>query len=327
MKTASTALVSLLNGAGGATPLCYADLYTFVLAGGGLLLYTTADFPITAANNTIWDAPKADGSGNLWYSGITWAPGLVDTEASKSTGHWKVGLDADQWSVQVSPRPVDIISGAAFPDKIGSVPWLQAARSGALDNAELIVLRAYFASMPTWPIPVKGLSPVGTITIFRGLVGTVDCSNSAAIVTVNDWKSILNQNMPRNLYQSSCRHRVFDARCGLSAGYYTGSGAAGAGSTRASIVATVAAPGGSGTYTLGTLKMTSGLNSGFSRVVSNWAGGVFSLLNPFPFDIALGDTFTVTAGCDKSTATCIAFGNLANFGGEPFIPIPEVSVG
>jgi hypothetical protein len=73
--------------------------------------------------------------------------------------------------------------------------------------------------------------------------------------------------------------------------------------------------------------MTSGLNSGFARVVSQWGGASFGLLNPLPFDVAPGDTFSVTAGCNKSLGNCAAFGNSVNFGGNPYIPIPEVSIG
>ena len=327
MKTVSSALATLINASGGGTPLVQFDLYTFTLQGGGQLLYTTADFPIFAADATIWQAPKIDGSGNLWTAGITWAPGVIDSEGSKSTGHWKIGLDSDSWNVKIAPRALDPISGTTFPDTINGVPWLQAARSGALDNADLIVSRAYFSAMPTHPIPVAGLSPVGTLIIFRGMVGQVDCSTSAAYVTANDYKSLLNQQMPRNLYQASCRHRLFDSRCTLSAGSFTGTGTAGVGSTRGNILATVSAPGGSATYTLGTLTMTSGANSGFSRVVSHWGGGAFTLLSPFPMDVAAGDTFSVTAGCDKSLATCAAFSNTVNFGGSPYVPIPEVSLG
>ena len=328
MKTASVALTNLLNSAGGQAPLPQWDLYTFTLQGGGLLLYTTADFPITAANNTIWDAPKIGGGGNLWTAGITWVPGLIDSEGSKATGRWKVGLDSDTWNVKFAPRPFDLISGAAFPDTIGSIPWLQAARSGALDNADLIVSRAYFASTPTHPIPVAGVSPVGTLVIFRGLVGAVDCSTSAAYLTANDYKALLHQQMPRNVYQASCRHRLYSSRCTLSAATYTKTGTAGSGSTRGGIVATLTAPGGSATFTLGTLTMTSGLNSGFSRLVSSWDGSSnFTLMSPFPFNVAIGDTFSVTAGCRKTQTDCTAFGNLVNYGGQPFIPIPEVAIG
>ena len=328
MKTVSTALAALLNWSGGMNPLPQCDLYTFNLVGGGQLLYTTSDFPVTAADASIWQAPKVDGSGNLWVSGLQWAPFVIDSEESKSTGHWKIGLDSDSWTIKIAPRSVDPVSGDAFPDRIGSAPWLQAALSGVLDYADVIVSRAYFSTMPTWPLPPGGVSPVGTVTIFRGLVGEIDLTTSAAYLMINDYKSLLNQQMPRNVYQGSCRHRLFDARCTLTAATYTKTGVAATGSTRATILGSVAAPGGSGTFALGTLTMTSGANSGFSRLVTAWDGvAAFALLNPFPFTIAPGDTFSVTAGCDKSMATCTAFGNRINFGGEPYIPVPEVSLG
>lgn len=327
MKPATAGLTVLINAAGGQTPLVFWDCFTLRLLGGGLLLYTTAPFPIFPADATIWNPPAIDNSGGMWSSSISWRPAVLDMGAAP-LGHWKRGLDSDSFSFTIAPRSFDLFSGAAYPDKIGSVPWLQAARAGALDYADVIWSRAYFASVPAHPIPVAGLSPVGTVIMQRGIAGQVDVSSSLAVITVNDYKSILNQAIPRNAYQASCRHRLFDTRCGLSAGGYTASAVAGAGSTQGNIVAALAAPAGSGTYALGTLAFTAGLNVGVSRMVAAWDGATnFALLSPFPFAVALGDAFTVTAGCDKSTATCTAFGNLVNYGGEPYIPPPEVVIG
>lgn len=327
MKPASVALVALLAAAGGLTPLVQFDLYTFTLVGGGQLLYTTADFAILAPDATIWNAPTLDGSGTLWTPGMTWAPFMIDAARSRVTAKWKTGLDADSWPVSIMPRPFDLISGALFPDQIGSVPWLNAALGGALDNADVIVSRAYFSAMPTHPIPVAGLAPVGTLILFRGQVGQIDFTGSTAVVTINDYKAMLSQQMPQQLYQASCKNRLFDARCTLSAATFTKTGTAASGSTKASIVAVVAAPGGSATFTLGTLTMTSGFNAGFSRLVSNWDGAAFALLNPFPFTLAAGDTFSVTAGCNKTQAQCALFANSANFRAETYIPVPEISLG
>jgi hypothetical protein len=327
MKTVTAPLQTLLNASGGVNPIVAWDLFTILLTGGGLLTYTTAPFPIYAADNTIWNAPDYPGTGTLWASNLTWLPKVLDDGGGQALGHWKVGLDSDSFQFKIAPSAKDLYTGAAFPDQIGSVAWLAAARAGALDGAFVYWDRAYFASVPTHPIPVKGLSPVGTLCMQRGIVGQIDFSNTAAFVTVNDFKSLLSQQMPRNVYQASCRHRLFDSRCTLTAATYTKTGAASAGSTQANIVATVAAPGGSATFALGTLTMTSGLNSGVSRMVSSWAGGNFSLLSPMPFTVAPGDTFSVTAGCNKSQSQCTAFGNLVNFGGESYVPPPEMSIG
>ena len=327
MKTASTALQALINNAGGVNALVQWDIYTILLTGGGLLTYTTAPFDIYAADNTIWNAPNYAGTGTLWSSGLTWHPKVLDTGDSQALGHWKVGLDSDSFQFKIAPRSFDLFSGAAFPDQIGSTAWLAAARAGALDGAFVYWDRAYFAAVPTHPIPVKGLSPVGTLVMQRGIVGQIDFSTTAAFVTVNDFKSLLSQQMPRNIYQASCRNRLFDNRCTLNAATYTKTGTASAGSTSGNIVATVAAPGGTATFALGTLTMTSGLNAGLSRMVHGWDGANFNLLNPLPYAVAPGDTFSVTAGCRKSQPDCTAFDNLANFAANPYVPPPEVSIG
>jgi hypothetical protein len=80
-------------------------------------------------------------------------------------------------------------------------------------------------------------------------------------------------------------------------------------------------PPGSGTFALGKITMTSGLNSGFSRMVRNWvAPATLVLFRPLPFTVAPGDTFHAYPGCDKQQSTCTAFGNLVNFGGQSYIP-------
>jgi hypothetical protein len=39
-----------------------------------------------------------------------------------------------------------------------------------------------------------------------------------------------------------------------------------------------------------------------------------------PYDIEIGDTFTATPGCDKRIPTCVSFGLILNYGGEPTVP-------
>ena len=45
-----------------------------------------------------------------------------------------------------------------------------------------------------------------------------------------------------------------------------------------------------------------------------------------PLPVVPGDTFTVSAGCDKTAATCAAkFGNLESFRGFPHLPRDDVA--
>ncbi len=288
------------------------DCYTITLASGTVLRLTTADFDIS------------DGNGNTWSStGVR-----IDERRSRVTAHWKTGLDTDTWVVVVMPRPVDPVTGETFPDKIGNVPWLQAAQGGVLDAADFQVDRAVFAAMPTWPMPPGGAVPVGFIPgIFAGVVAEVDTTEIAAVLSVNDYRSLLSIQMPLHFWSGTCRHTLFDVGCTLSAAAFMTTGAALGGTTVASIVNALPVPAGSGTYVLGSIKFTSGLNAGFSRTITGWngAGQPLTLLQPFPFPIASGDTFVAYPGCNKTVATCTAFANLANYGGQPYVPAPETA--
>ena len=331
MKQVSAALSAIIQNSraisqgGLPSGLVFYDLYTITTTSGLTLTYTTSLFPITAPSEAIFSAPKADGSGNVWYNGITWTPFPIDVKDSKATGHWKVGLDADQWQVKITPRYNT--SPFLTTDMIGEQPWLAAAASGALDNADCIVSRAYFSVQPT-----RGGSPAqvpaGTLIQFRGYLSEVDCTVTSAVLTINDYRLLMQSQMPRNYYMPQCRFRFGSNRCGVRLAFYTKSGSAKGGSTPSQILSLspVAAPNGSRTYAQGYMTMTSGLNTGFSRGVRAWDGGsTFGLLSPFPFEIAPGDNFVVVAGCNKSN--CSSFSNLPNFGGTPFIPAPEVSLG
>ncbi|MGE0038238.1 MAG: DUF2163 domain-containing protein [Xanthobacteraceae bacterium] len=80
-----------------------------------------------------------------------------------------------------------------------------------------------------------------------------------------------------------------------------------------------------GWFTAGKLSFTSGANAGLAielKTHRHDAGGVsIELWQTMPEPIEVGDTFTVTAGCDKRFATCRdRFDNAVNFRGFPHIP-------
>jgi Uncharacterized conserved protein (DUF2163)/Phage conserved hypothetical protein BR0599 len=279
-----------------------------------VIRFTAADFDILA-------------NGHLFSAGGV----RVDQKESKVQAHWKVGLDVDSWTVVLMPRPVDPVTGALFPDTIAGTPWLEAASSGALDAADFQVDRAYFATVPTWPMPPTGAVPLATKTIFAGVVAEMDMTDLTVTLSVNDYRSLLSTSMPRNFYQAQCRFTLFGAGCnsdGLNRASFAVNGVAGAGSTPSQIIAPgLAPPGGSGTYALGTIEMTSGLNAGYTQSVTSWTPPALLLTQPFPFPIVAGDTFSAAPGCDWSRTSCAAFGNSLNFGGiGPFIPPPETAM-
>ena len=307
-ETSTGALVALLA----TRAFVWADLYTITLATGVVLRL-------------------ASGDSDWAYGGNTWAHGgpFIEHPDRKPTAHWKVGLDVDTWQFSVIPRAFDPISGAAYPDTIGSTPWLAAARAGALDGAIVQVDRAYLPAWPAYPRPLL-LAPTGVVNIFTGRVAAIDVDRSAVMVSLNSHLELLDQNMPRNLYQAGCGRTLFDTGCSLVAATYAASLTVNSGSTQSLLIATSGLPSGSGTYALGRILFTSGLNAGFSRSVRSMTQVTttlqLALIAPMPFAVAAGDTFTAYPGCDKQMATCTTWGNLANFGGEPYIPSPETAV-
>jgi hypothetical protein len=288
------------------------DCYTFSLAGS-----------FGGASELLYSAGQIDVSvpGSYWSSK---GPSF-DQDKAKAVAHYKVGLDVDTWQVVIAPRRVDPLTAAAYPDMIGSQPWLAAAQAGALDNAAVQVDRAI---APGWPaVGASFLSPTGIVTIFYGTVGEVDVGRSQCVLTIYSHLKKLANPLPRNLFQASCVHTLFDQGCTLNGASFAVTGTVSSlGSQANEFNSSIAAPAGSGTYALGRIVMTSGASEGYARTVRSWSSGLFTLIAPFPFGVAPGDSFTAYPGCDKSFGTCAAFQNQPNFGGCLSIPAPETAL-
>ncbi|MFG7180665.1 DUF2163 domain-containing protein [Burkholderia pseudomallei] len=76
-----------------------------------------------------------------------------------------------------------------------------------------------------------------------------------------------------------------------------------------------------GYFAYGTLKWLTGQNAGYTMEVKEFAPGVVTLALPMEYPIAVGDTYTITAGCDKQFGTCKdRYSNVVHFRGEPYVP-------
>lgn len=292
MKTASGALISLLA----SRQFYSADLYLFSLAGGGTLTYCGGD------QNIVWNSIT-------WTAGGTTGP-YFDRKDNKAKCHWKVGVEVDTLVFDVLPG-----SSAVLGD-----PFLSAIRQGIFDGAEMTLYRAF---MPTY-----GNTAAGTVIMFAGRVAEIDAGRSLATFTINSHLELLNQNMPRNLYQSGCVNALYDASCTLNMASFAVGGTAGAGSTQSVINASLAQA--TGYFDLGMVTFTSGANNGISRTVKTYIAGTpgtVSLIVPLPVAPAVGDTFTIYPGCDKQQSTCQSkFNNLVNFRGFPYVPENSTAV-
>lgn len=299
MKPLSPALTALLA----SRKFAAADLYTFTLIGGGVLRYTSYDVDVTVGGNT-------------WSAGGTTGP-FFDRTDNKAKCHWKIGIAVDQLIF-------DVIPGAA---QVNGQPFLAAVRQRVFAGAELELDRAFFAP-PGAGAPLSIPGATGTLVLFVGRVAEVNFSRTAATFNVNSHLELLNQNLPRNLYQAPCINTLFDASCALNRASFAVSGTVAAGSTPFVVDATLAQA--SGYFDQGSIVFTSGANNGVSRSVKSYSigtPGMLVLLSPLPNVPAPGDTFTAYPGCDKTQATCTnKFSNLVNFRGFPYVPVPETAV-
>jgi uncharacterized phage protein (TIGR02218 family) len=201
--------------------------------------------------------------------------------------------------------------------------------SGALDDellreADLAAGRYDAASIESWLVDWS--DPSLRLLAARGTLGEVRREASAFTAELRGLADRLSQDSGR-LYTASCGADLGDARCGVD---LTVSALRGQGSVMAapgSSIIAVAGLGGfaAGLFSAGRLSWTGGANQNSAveikqhRVVDGEVR--LSLWQAMAEPIAPGDSFVVTAGCDKLFATCRdRFGNGVNFRGFPQIP-------
>jgi uncharacterized phage protein (TIGR02218 family) len=285
VRAASPALLAYLGAQRTAkdAPLLMADCFTFTLRTGTVLTYTNADVPIT-------------------LGGVTFAANsvLVDGLAFNC----KAGLDVDQQKITLAARPTDTVGG---------VPFLVALARGVFDGCEVQRERVFLSG---WTVP-----PIGSVILFKGRMTTVDqIGRTSAQVTVASDLVLLDIDMPRNFYQLTCVHTLYDSGCGLTKNAFGTNGTIGAGPT----TATMPWSGAAAVHTQGTILFTSGANAGLAATIKSVApGAALSLSYPLYVPPAPGDGFIAYQGCDHRLNTCRAqFNNVSNFRGFPYIPPP-----
>lgn len=293
MRVVPAGLLTLLNSA--PVELLCADLYTFTLLNGSVYRWTDFDMDVKIGGNTwLYSSPVINRSGMKWSRGLT----------------------VEAMEMRLADDGVD-----DPPTMIGNVPLIQAFAQRAFDGATVQLDRVFSnPGTPSWQ---------GPITMFLGRVGEIkSVGRSQVEFSVNCMLDILNQNMPRNLFQPSCRWTLFDAGCTLSAAAFAVAGTISAGSTAGVIKSTLAAA--TGDYNLGRIVFTSGVNVGVTRSIKTYTNGSPSIVIPaVPLPVApgVGDAFTIYPGCDKTQSRCTTrFSNIANYGGEPYIPSPETAI-
>ena len=286
MKSISGPLLTLLQSN---QQFILADLYTFTLVSGLVLQYTDIDGDLVTPDS------------RTFYSN---GPPLLRTKT-----RLVIGLEVDTLDVSIFPRPVDML---------GSVPMVQAVTGGAFDGGRLKLERAYITRDPSTQITTV----VGTIHMFSGLLADTQISRTEIKLRVNSDISALQVQMPRNLYQPSCLHTLYDSDCTVSRAAFAVGSSVLSGSTASVLNCGITNP--TGYFERGYVQFNSGALIGTKRTVKGSASGVLSVFTPFPQIPGIGDTFTVYPGCDRTQSTCTnKYNNVIHFRAMPYIPTPE----
>jgi uncharacterized phage protein (TIGR02218 family) len=181
-------------------------------------------------------------------------------------------------------------------------------RAGLYDLAEVRLFAV------NWADPSQGI-----IRLRRGWLGEVTTTGATAKAELRGMAQALQQTIGET-YTPACRADLGDTRCGVTLASVTATGTVTAAASQ-SVFTDSARGEAAGWFDFGLLTWTSGANNGRAMEVKTFAGGVFTLVQAMPSAIAVGDSYSVYAGCDKRLATCgDKFSNVVNFRGEPYIP-------
>lgn len=189
---------------------------------------------------------------------------------------------------------------------------------GAFDDARIEIYRV------NWQDPAQRL------LMRTGSLGEVRRSGSGFTAEVRGLAHYLQQPKGR-LFQHTCDADLGDARCkvDLDAAVYRGDGVVAEVSSERRFTADGLAGFTGEWFSRGRLTFTSGAASGLAYEVKlhTLSAGVatIELWQPARGPLAEGQTFVVSAGCDKHPATCrVKFSNIVNFRGFPHMPGNDV---
>ncbi|HXA47517.1 MAG TPA: DUF2163 domain-containing protein [Burkholderiaceae bacterium] len=280
-----------------------ADLLTINLVSGGSLYYCN------------WEH-------DLVVNGHTYLSGDVQFERTKSS--CKIGVNVDSMTITLHAQPQNLMLG---------LPVMSQIKNGLLDSAQIKIDRVFMSA--------PGVTTAGTVSIFSGRLTTATAGRSEATLTVANELVLLNVQLPRNIYQPSCLHTLFDddmlqqgqapSGCKLIKANFASASDVIAASSATVFTAVISNSSLSVPwFDNGYVSFSGGANSGYVRTIKSATnvGSVwtFTLTSPLPFVPNGGDPFAAYPGCDHTQATCTKkFNNVVNFRGFPYVPVPETA--
>jgi uncharacterized phage protein (TIGR02218 family) len=295
VRTSSAALQDFLRTR---TPCWFAELFTVTLADG-----------VTQFLWTSFDR-------NLAFGGATWA--ALGPLISRSRMTVRNTVEIPELEIKLAALDAAMIQGLNLK---------LAIHNGALDGATLSMQRVF--------MPTPGDTSLGPVLMFKGRVSQATISASGVEFTAKGDNVLMNQQTPRNLYQTTCLHTFCDAGCALLESNFTTANSVGNGATT-TFVPWAAPPSNPALYILGKITFNAadeggGVCAGQIRTVRNADSTGVYLTYPLYGTPEPGDAYAVLMGCSRTLNACQnhvdnegnAVNNQQNFRGEPWVPQAE----
>ena len=209
-----------------------------------------------------------------------------------------------------------------------SVPNLEvvgALDSSAITEADLLGGKWDGCAVEIFEVNYRDTS-MGRMILATGKVGNVTAGRQTFTAELRGLLQALQQPVG-GTYTKSCAATFGDARCAFNVEALRVSGAVTSVTNRAAFATGMGEA--SDYFGAGVITWVTGLNNGLLMEVSSFAGGSFTLNAAMPFNIAVGDTFTVIPGCRKRrTEDCKdKWVNVINFRGFPDTPLNDSVIG
>ncbi|MBS3962571.1 MAG: DUF2163 domain-containing protein [Sandarakinorhabdus sp.] len=255
----------------------------------------------------LWRIDRTDGQVKAYTSHDR--PLTVDGATYQPAG----GFDASAIASDADMGVGDVeVLGAIASDDLSAGDLL----AGVYDGA------AFEASVCDWTNPADG-----RIIVRKGWLGTVSQTGGSFKAEMRGLAQRL-QAPIIEAYSPECRANLGDTRCKVNLAPLTiaatvtatSDGTLGATADFRRFFA-AALTQADGFFDYGMVTFTSGASTGRSVEVARFAGTRVDLFEPLGLGFTVGDTFTITPGCDKRLETCSSkFANVVNFRGEPHVP-------
>jgi uncharacterized phage protein (TIGR02218 family) len=216
------------------------------------------------------------------------------------------------------------VAEAELGMQTGSMDLDGALRSDRISENDIRAGKYDGATVKAWLVNWR--TPADRMLLRVSRIGRIETQDGAFKVELQSMAEALDRRRGR-LVRRACDAELGDSRCGttVTGPSFTGIGTVVSAQAQGDFFA-----GGLSAYAprwfeYGILEWLTGENTGQMTQVSvheiSGPQARLAVLEVLPFPVTAGDTFKVTAGCDKSFSTCKAkFANPLNFRGFPHLP-------